>query len=101
MDIYEVLLKDADSLKDAEEVDACGLDDFLSPKEVESLSDKFVLPDKIKISTINDLSDFFRIGNETLIHKAEKDLWRINENKKGEVVIERLFDPTTKEPIRV
>lgn len=92
-DIYQTLLKNARSLKDAEVADVCGLDSFLAPIEP--------LPDVIKVASISDLSDFFRIGNDTLVHKAEKDLWRINEDKTGQVVIERLFNPDTKEPIRV
>ena len=92
-DFYKTLLKDAGSLKNAEVADVCGFDSFLTPVEP--------LPDKIKVASIGDLSDFLRIGNDTLVHKAEKDLWRINEDKTGQVVIERLFDPDTKEPIRV
>lgn len=92
-DIYQTLLKDAGSLKDAEVADVVGFDSFLTPVEP--------LPDKIKIASISDLSDFFRIAQDTLVHKAEKDLWRINEDKTGQVVIERLFNPDTKEPIRV
>lgn len=92
-DIYQTLLKDAGSLKDAEIADVCGLDSFLTPVEP--------LPDTVKVAGIGDLRDFLRIGTDTLVHKAEKDLWRINEDKTGQVVIERLFDPDTKEPIRV
>ena len=92
-DIYQTLLSDMGSLKDAEIADVCGMDQFIAPPEP--------LPNQIKIGAIGDLQDFLRIGNDTLVHKAEKDLWRINEDKKGQVVIERLFDPDTKEPIRV
>jgi len=92
-DIYQNLLKDVGSLKDAEVADVCGMDQFINPPER--------LPDQIKVGSIGDLRDFLRIGNDTLVHKAEKDLWRINEDKTGQVIIERLFDPDTKEPIRV
>ncbi len=92
-DIYQTLLNDAASLKDAEVADVCGLDSFLTPVQP--------LPDKVKIASIGDLSEFLRISSDTLVHKAEKDLWRINEDKTGQVVIERLFNPDTKEPIRV
>lgn len=91
--IYQNLLSGMSSLKDAEIADVCGMDQFITPPEP--------LPNQIKIGAIGDLRDFLRIGNDTLVHKAEKDLWRINEDKKGQVVIERLFDPDTKEPIRV
>ena len=85
MSIYEDLLKDRPFLKEAEDV--AGLDAFL-------------VSEKRKVASMGDLSDFFRISSETLVHKAQKDLWRISENN-GQVVIERLFDPNTKEPIKV
>jgi hypothetical protein len=47
-----------------------------------------------------DLAMFTRIGTDTLVHKAEKDLWRISESS-GQIVIERLFDPNSKEPLKV
>jgi hypothetical protein len=87
-DIYQSLLKDVGSLKGSEELDFSGMDDFLSGK-------------KIKLASIDDFFNFLRIGNNTLVHKAEKDLWKIGENDDGEVVIERLFDPNTKEPLRI
>lgn len=93
MDIYDDLLEGMSSLKDAEEADVCGMDQFITPPES--------LPDKIKVASIGDLRDFLRIADDTLVHKAEKDLWRINEDNGGQVVIERLFNPDTKEPIRV
>lgn len=87
MSIYEDLIKNVGSLKKAEE-DTSGIDDFLSPN-------------RIKVSSLGDLSSFFRIGNDTLIHKAQKDLWRVVENSDGDVVIERLFDPKTNEALKV
>ncbi len=94
-DIYKELIKNVGSLKNADEVDVCGMDDFIEPKKAESR-----LPDKVKVASLGDLSEFFRIANNTLVHKAEKDLWRISEDENG-CVIERLFNPDTKEPIRV
>ena len=93
MDIYEGLLNDSGNLRNASEVGANGMDDFLDPPAQ--------LPDQIKVATLGDLSDFFRVASDTLVHKAEKDLWRISENKKGEVIIERLFNPDTKKPLKV
>jgi hypothetical protein len=93
MDIYDDLLKNTGNLRNAEEVGASGIDDFFTPPAR--------LPDQIKVASLGDLSDFFRIATDTLVHKAEKDLWRISENKKGEVIIERLFNPDTKKPIKV
>jgi hypothetical protein len=86
--IYQDLLNGMTSLKGSEEEDFNGMDDFLSGR-------------KIKLASIDDFFNFLRIGNNTLVHKAEKDLWKIGENEKGEVVIERLFDPSTKEPLRI
>lgn len=87
-DIYETLIKDRDSLANAEKVKPQGMDDFLSR-------------DKVKVASLSDLSQFFRISQETLVHKSKKDLWQIKEDKKGQIIIERLFDPDTKEPIKV
>jgi len=94
-DLYKNLLRDASSLKGAEIADVCGLDSFINEAEPQAL------PDSVKVASLGDLSDFFRVSQDTLVHKAVKDLWRINEDKTGNVVIERLFDPDTKEPIRV
>jgi hypothetical protein len=84
-DMYVALAKE--SIGNTEEVDASGFDQFLD--------------NKIKVASLGDLSDFFRIATDTLIHKAQKDLWKISEDEKGAVVIERLFDPDTKKPIKV
>jgi len=78
-DIYSDLLSQMGSLREAEEVDHCGVDAFLST-------------DKIKVASLGDLADFFRLSNDTLVHKAQKDLWRITEAN-GEMMIERLFKP--------
>jgi hypothetical protein len=84
--LYEDLLRDASSLSRVEE-ETSGMDAFLGGK--------------IKVASLGDLSSFFRVSNDTLIHKAERDLWRIGEDESGQVIIERLFDPNSKEPIRV
>ena len=86
--IYDTLLKDMGSLKDAEEAYSEGMDDFLSQG-------------KAKVASLSDLSEFLRLSQETLVHKSKKDLWRISEDKEGQVVIERLFNPNTKEPIKI
>jgi hypothetical protein len=87
MDIYEVLKRDRESLKGAEA--SCSIDHFLGRA------------DRVKISSMDDLLSFVRISEDTLVHKAQKDLWRINNDGNGGMVIERLFDPSSKQPIRV
>jgi hypothetical protein len=87
MDIYEELAKGTGDLKTADE-ETSGMDSFLSGN-------------KLKVASIDQLADFFRISSDTLVHKAKKDLWRISEDEKGQTVIERLFDPNTKEAIKV
>ena len=88
MDIYESLMQDMGSLREAQVTDDCGLDEFLSPS-------------KVKVASLGDLADFFRVSTDTLVHKAKKDLWRISEDKDGGVMIERMFDPTDNKPVMV
>jgi len=87
MDIYEDLIKNAGSLKDAEE-EFNGIDDYLTGNQ-------------IKVASIDDFFQFHRVSKDILIHKAEKDLWKISDDGKGQFVIERLFDPDTKKPLRI
>lgn len=86
MNTYDVLLKDAADLQ-MQDPDN-GIDAFLSG-------------DRIKLSSMMDLVSFHRVNDDTLIHKAQKDLWKIGENEKGDIIIERLFDPSTQEPLRI
>jgi hypothetical protein len=88
MDIYEDLMKNAGSLRNAEE-EISGIDDYLTGKN------------QIRVASIDDFFNFVRIGKDTLVHKAEKDLWKVSEDDKGQVVIERLFDPNIKQPLRI
>lgn len=87
MNIYEELLRDRDKLKMAEE-EFNPIDDFLSKNTA-------------KIASLDEFFQFYRAGKDTLIHKAEKDLWKVGENEKGDVIIERLFDPQTNKPLKV
>lgn len=88
MDIYEELLKDRGLLKNAED-EISGIDDYLTGNN------------QIKIASIDDFFNFHRVSKDTLIHKSEKDLWKLSEDEKGQIVIERLFDPDTKQPLRI
>jgi hypothetical protein len=87
MDIYDELLKNAGSLENVEEIS--GIDDYLTGNN------------QIKVASIDDFFNFVRIGKDTLIHKSQKDLWRLSESADGQCVIERLFDPDTQEPLRI
>jgi len=42
---------------------------------------------------MGDLTAFLKVGSETLVHKATRDLWSLRKDGK-EFVIERLFDDT-------
>lgn len=82
---YEGLLKEARGI--GSEAEFSGMDTFLA--------------DKVKISSMDDLFNFARISSDTLVHKAERDLWRIGEAN-GQMVIERLFDAADpSKPIKV
>lgn len=52
-----------------------------------------------KVASLQDLSGFVRLGSDTLIHKAEKDLWAIKREADGSMIIERQFDDNGK-PLR-
>lgn len=84
---YSGLQEGLQSLGDSEKVGSSGMDDFLG--------------NTVRVASLDDLFNFVRIGTDTLVHKAERDLWRINEDKKGQIVIERLFDPSSNQAIRV
>lgn len=47
--------------------------------------------DIIKVAGM-DLTDFMKVSDETLIHKSNKDLWRMMKDKEGNIYIQRLFE---------
>jgi hypothetical protein len=47
-----------------------------------------------KLGSLQDLQGFVRLSNETLIHKADRDLWTIKKDGNGSFFIERMFDDT-------
>jgi len=87
MSIYEDLIKNSKDLSNVEE-ETNGIDGFFSSN-------------RIKLSSLGDLSSFLRVGDETLIHKAQKDLWRVIEGDNGDIMIERLFDPKSGEALKI
>jgi len=56
-------------------------------------------PNKIRVASLGDLGDFLKLGEDTLVHRATKDLWSLKEDGEG-FVIERLFD-TQGDPLKV
>ena len=53
-----------------------------------------------KVASLADLAGFVRIGTDTLVHKADKDLWSIKRQSDGSMFVERMFDDTG-EPLHV
>ena len=56
-------------------------------------------PNRIRVASLGDLSEFLKVGSETLVHKATRDLWSVHQDTKG-YVIERLFEDNGK-PLKV
>ena len=77
-----------------------GLNDLSAEDEGPSSIDSFLSENRVKVSSLDELLSFVRIGEETLVHKSKKDLWRISESD-GDMVIERLFDPSTNKALKV
>lgn len=71
----------------------------VAEKAIEEGIDSFFDPNRIKVASLSDLFAFDRIGNNTLVHKAQKDLWAIESDDEG-VHISRLFD-NNGEPLKV
>lgn len=59
-----------------------GMDDHLNKEPLE----------RRKIASLGDLTDFFRIGKNTLVNKSENDFWSLQVDKEGNVFIEKLYD---------
>ena len=57
---------------------------------LDSLESKKETP--VKVSSLEMLSGFIRVADNLLVNKAQKDLWKIEKNAEGELVIYRLFD---------
>lgn len=56
-------------------------------------------PNMLRVASLGDLSSFLKIGSDTLVHKATKDLWKLSQDSSG-YKIERLFSDTGS-PLRV
>lgn len=49
-------------------------------------------PSRLRVASIGDLSGFTRLSADTLIHKADRDLWAIRRQSDGSMFVERQFD---------
>lgn len=47
---------------------------------------------RILLSSLGDLTGFFRLSTDVLVRKCEKDLWKITKDADGNDVIEKLYD---------
>lgn len=66
-----------------------------------SVSTKQAASVRRRVATVGDLTDFLRAGSGTdLVHKATKDLWTMDKDENGELVISRLFAENG-EPLKV
>lgn len=64
-----------------------GMDSFLAREP------QIVTPtSRRKVASLVDLTPFMRLSTDTLIHKAQKDLWAIRREADGSMFIERMFD---------
>jgi len=46
----------------------------------------------IKVSSDMDLTDFMKVSDDTLIHKSNKDIWKMMKDKSGTVFIKRMME---------
>lgn len=46
---------------------------------------------RIRVASLGDLTDFLKYAEDTLVHKATRDLWKVRKDGGG-FVVERLFD---------
>ena len=53
-----------------------------------------------KVASLDDLDGFVRISHDTLISKSDKDLWKVEEDDDGNLLVYRLFD-SDKSPLRL
>lgn len=53
------------------------------------------------VTTMDDLSDFMRVANSTLVHKSTQDLWSFSKDADGNITVERLYDSESGEPIKL
>lgn len=72
-------MKGASEISDLNSRTASTIDSFLS------------INNYIKVSSL-DLENFLKVSDEQLIHKSNKDLWKMIKDKEGNIYISRLFE---------
>lgn len=75
------------NLSDLQVQGSHGLDSFLE-REPQLVTPKAA---RRKIASIQDLTGFTRLSTDTLVHKADKDLWTIKRQTDGSMFVERMF----------
>jgi len=70
------------------------LDDlaWASEDSFDSVLKKRKKVDLKKVSSLDDLAGFVRVSQDTLISKSDKDLWKVEEDDDGNLLVYRLFD---------
>lgn len=71
---------------------ASNYDDIDLNSDASVFDDFFEKKSFVKISSFDLDNDFMKLGDDQLIHKSNKDLWKMYKNKNGEIYIQRLFE---------
>ena len=58
----------------------------------QKMSRRFANENTFVVASLGDLTNFLRVANNTLIHKATKDLWSFEKDADGKFTVERLYD---------
>jgi Fe-S-cluster containining protein len=77
--LYEGLKKDSRSLA-------------VTAKAIEGGVSGFFDDNRVKVASLDDLFGFDRVDNDHLIHKATRDLWKVEADDEGNMHIARLFE---------
>lgn len=51
---------------------------------------------RIRVSSLGDLTQFLKTADGKLVHKSTKDLWSFSKDADGSLVVERMFDDSGK-----
>ena len=51
---------------------------------------------KIRVSSVGDLTQFLKTADGKLVHKSTKDLWAFNKDADGSLIVERLYTDSGK-----